>query len=313
MERRIGFPAFVCLMVMLTACDSSTTSSDAGGLLPDGAAPADSGPPAGDWAASPERDIFRKGADILSSIMATMAVADSFFAFDPTLDTSKTAEENAAAIQQTITVESKSCAKVSLNGTSVTADFGSGCTLANGMQVAGAATASVGKEGSTITVKLILNGFHVNGKSATGTLVFTTTNGSDFTVQADMTFSGDKVSGTLTIKGANGSFTANGSLSATQAGVPLTIAINNVVWSKGKCYPEAGSVSVTSGRVTITYTFSAQTADTGVVTVTQGRSTNTDTLPAYGSCPVSSADAGAADTGASDGGMLKDAGGLRDR
>jgi hypothetical protein len=138
-----------------------------------------------------------------------------------------------------------------------------------------------------VTVALAFQDFTVEGHSLTGTASFVTMNGSTFQVTMALTSSVGAISGTIQVVGASGSFTVDGPLSTTKNGVSLQATIKALHYSLGACYPDGGSVTVTKGKTTISYTFSSTTPTTGQVTTTAGKKTSTTTLPAYGSCPGS--------------------------
>ena len=238
-----------------------------------------------------ERDVFDRGHESHQGVQQALALSDSLFQFDPTLDATKTAAENAAAIQAQATFELNGCGSVTLGGSTVTVSFGAapGCTLRNGVQASGSASLSVTKATTTTTVALTFTNLVVNGTDLGGTASFGTTNGSTFTVTANLTSKGNSVTANLTITGAPGSTTIDGTASSVQAGKTSSLTFTQVVWSQGDCYPKAGSLKVTRGLVNQTITFLATTPATGSATLTWGRTTSTVQLPAYGNCPPASA------------------------
>src|SRR5215510_13660254 len=77
-----------------------------------------------------EQDAFDRGSDptVAAQMMTTMA--DSMFNFDPTINPANDAMTNAMAIQTQL--KGEACGTITLAGTTITADFGAGCTFKNG-------------------------------------------------------------------------------------------------------------------------------------------------------------------------------------
>ncbi|MDX2011568.1 MAG: hypothetical protein SFW67_15315 [Myxococcaceae bacterium] len=228
--------------------------------------------------AAEETDGLRRGQDATLTQQQTLAAADAMFDFDPTLDPTKTAQQNAAAIAAR-TMSSLPCAMVSASGTTVTV-VASNCSGENGVTLSGTITASVVKTDSpaTLTVTLTFTNVVLNGSAVSGTMSMTTSNGTTFQVTYDLTRANETVTGMLTAVGAPGQITTSGTIVNGGTSALLT----SVVWKKGDCYPSNGTLAVTVGRVTTTYTFSSSTPSTGVVTTARGAKLQ---LPAYGSCP----------------------------
>lgn len=214
----------------------------------------------------------------------TLAMADELFDFDPTLDPTKTADQNALAISTRATSRMP-CATVTLTGTTVTVTAPStGCTVGNGVAFSGTVAATVTKTGSSLTIKLEFTNFVLSGNAVSGTITLVTSDGTTFQVTYALTRSTKSVSGTLTAVGAPGQITTSGTIDNGS----VTATLTNVLWKKGDCYPSSGSLSVAQGRVTTTYTFTSTTPMTGTVSTGKNR---TAQLPAYGACPPG-ADAG---------------------
>jgi hypothetical protein len=228
--------------------------------------------PSGDEGAA-----LRGGHDANQAQQQTLALADELFDFDPTLDPTKTAQQNADAMYARATVQLP-CAMVMLSSSTLTVTAATPCTTPNGVTFSGSFTAAVAKSGGTLTITLTYSNVVVGETTLNGTATLTTTNGSTFQVTYALTKNGTQVSGTLTAAGAPGQITVDGMLTSGSTSATLT----GVLWKKGDCYPSAGSIAVTQGRLTTTYTFTASTPSTGTVTLARGR---TAQLPAYGSCP----------------------------
>lgn len=243
------------------------------------------GAAAGDALTADELDAVRESGSSTSVAHQSMVIADSLFDFDPTIDPTLSAEQNATAIRDRIQSQSSGCGTISLAGTTLTVNFGAapGCTLANGVTASGSLTAGVSKSGSTITVALSFASLVVNGKALDGTASFATSNGSTFAVTAALTSGADTINANLTVTGASGSFTMGGTASSSRSSMSATFTA--VTYRAGDCYPNGGSMALTRGPVSLTVTFSASSANSGVVTVTQGRRSSSATLPAYGTCP----------------------------
>jgi hypothetical protein len=239
-----------------------------------------------------EIETFEGGADPLVITQHLAVLADSFFAFDPTIDPAVDALNNAQRIQMRMLEQLTGgdgglCGKVSLSGTTVTVDFGTGCRLLSKINVSGNASARVTANAGTITVLLTFTALKLNGKSLDGTTSFATSTGTSFTVNADLTAAGLKLGATdFVVRGIPGSIILDsGSMTATKLGVTTTLTFFTVAWKPLECYPNSGSVRIKLGPVVQTFVFDAQTPQTGVVTVKSGMKSVKRSLPAYGNCP----------------------------
>src|SRR5581483_8206944 len=104
---------------------------------------------------------FDRGTTPGSAVQQLTVLADSFFSFDPTINPSLDANGNAAAVQSQLVSQlgagdggATACGNVTISGATVTANFGTGCTLKNGVVLAGTVSATVTKSGSSVTVQL---------------------------------------------------------------------------------------------------------------------------------------------------------------
>jgi hypothetical protein len=237
---------------------------------------------------SAESAAFEAGAGSASVNAAMESLADSLFAFDPTIDPKKTPGQNASAIGSNVRANlGKSCGKVTLKGVGVTVDFGTppGCTLASGDTISGTVNVAVSLAGGTTTMNVTLTQVVFDGVALAGTASFATTSGSTFTVKTSLTSSARTDSADLEVTGAAGSFSISGTASVTNAGTSSAITFDGVTVTKGQCYATAGSLGIQQGSVTETLTFDASTPATGKVSVQVGKVMTTLTLPSYGSCP----------------------------
>jgi hypothetical protein len=269
--------SFALLLGVVIGCSngcSNGTSSDTDG---------------GDPLTADERAGFDAGAPSTPAAIQLAAVTDKMFKFDPTIDPTKTAAENAQNVvneaQQNLGTDGDGgtkCGSVTLNGTTVTANFGSGCMFGN-IAVAGTITVGVTKNGSSISLAVAFMGVTVNGEPLSGTATFTTSNGTTFTLTANITWQKTTYTAqSFTVTGAPGQITLDGALGLGDAVSSYTFA--GVVWKQGDCYPSAGTLTIKKGLLTETVTFTAATATTGVVSVTIGKKMVMGKLPAYGSC-----------------------------
>lgn len=236
-----------------------------------------------------DKDQLDSAGAAQSATTGMLALADSFFDFDPVLDPTKTAEANAQAVGATITTKLAGCGAVTVSGTTVTANFGAppGCTLSTGLQVSGAVSLAVTKTGTTLNVALTFTQLVVDGTALAGTASFTTSNGSTFQVTANLTTGAGAAVVNLTVVGQPASFVLDGTTALTEGGRSTTLTFTQLHAAAGQCYADRGAMGVVKGSLTSSVAFNAQTPSTGVVQVTQGRRTFPATLPAYGSCPRS--------------------------
>ena len=234
-----------------------------------------------------EKETFDRSAEGQAALQNAINLADSAFDFDPTIDPTKSAAENAAAVQMHVQTQgqSSSCGTASLQASLVTVSFASMCTLPNGVAVSGTFTVAVSKTGNTVTLALTFSNLTVNGTDLSGTATFATTTGSTFTVAAQLTSKGNSVSAMLTVTGTSNAVSIDGTTTVTKSGAGTNLTFNNVGWKKGDCYPSSGTLKVGRAALSQTVTFTTTTPSTGKVTVSTGRVTTSATLPAYGSCP----------------------------
>ncbi len=271
MERRVGVPSrggsVVCVLSLfawLAACGGGPRAGD---------------PDAGDVI---DMEMFREGTSASTDLTLSLAVADSLFDFDPTLDPSMSAEANAALVAAFTEAGLAGCGTVMVTGASVRVDFGAGCTLVTGVSASGAVTVALTKSGGTLTAALTFEMLVVDGRSLEGSATLSTTDGSSFTVSAMLS---GTVQANLMVVGTAGAMTIDGTATLTRAGTTTMLTFTSVVWRAGDCYPSSGTLTVGSGRLAQTITFTSASAASGSVTITQGRASREATLPAYGSCP----------------------------
>lgn len=235
-----------------------------------------------------EQDTASRGTKGVNASQQLLVLADSFFAFDPTLDVAKTAEENATAIQARTT---SSCASVSVSGATVTVSMPPpGCIPSSRLTAQGTFNLTVQRTPSpaSLSVMLGMTEAVVNGTSYAGTVDFVTSNATTFTVASDFTAADITYQSNLTVTGGPDMMTVDGTLSQGTGTTLTSYTFTGLTYHAGDCYPSGGTVAVKKGVITTTMTFTAQTARFGEVTVTSGRKTWTAMLPAYGeSCPVS--------------------------
>lgn len=234
-----------------------------------------------------ERDAFERGTSSHMVVQQALDVSDTMFDFDPTLDVTRTAAENAGLIQAHATSQLGGCGTVSLNNAAVTVAFGQspGCTLPSGKVVTGSISLGVSKQNATLSVMVTFSSLAVDGKDLTGTLAFSTTNNTTFDLVANLSSGSTTMNAKLTVVGATGSITADGTVTSTRSAGTTTLTFTQVYWKKGDCYPSDGSVKVAKGQVTQTYSFTSSTPTTGMVDLSLGRKSVQVALPAYGSCP----------------------------
>jgi len=270
----------VAIAAFCAACSScSTSAADAG----DDASAEDAGLSSG------ESTTFNVGGGSMAINEEGTKLADSLFDFDPTIDPTTTAAQNAAAIGANIQMNlGSSCGTVSVMGADVTVSFGAppGCTLTNGNVVSGAVSLVVSQSGGTTTIALALTSVVCNGEPLSGTASFATTNGTTFAVTTNLTSSDKTDSAQLTVTGRAGSYTVSGTSTLKENGLSSALTFAGLTVALGQCYATAGALTVSSGPVSETLTFDANTPTTGQVTAQIGKRTTTLTLPPYGSCPT---------------------------
>lgn len=226
----------------------------------------------------------RAGAGTVE-VLEALAVSDALFAFDPTLDPGQSAELNAAAIAEHTRMIG-SCATAEVSGTSVMVTFASGCTLRTGLSASGSVTVEVARAGAALDVLVTFDALALGARTLDGTAAFHTSDGASLGVELALTSASGSVSTSLTVLGTTGAMELDGTATIDRDGTSTALSFTDVVWRASDCYPSSGSVTVSTGRVSQTVTFTSATPSTGTVTVTQGRTSRDVTLPAYGSCPA---------------------------
>jgi hypothetical protein len=279
-----------------SASGGGTSSGNGGGTSSSGGGTSTGG---GDNALSTdETAVTDRGADSQSSLQAVAIAADSLFSFDPTIDPTQNAATNADRIFHNIRdnlgstdggfpddAGTTGCGTVSLNATTVSVDFGTGCTLRGGATLSGSASVGVSVTAGTASLTVTFTQLTVNGKLIDGTATFSTTNGSTFTVSANITAGTTTYTATaFTVTGAPGSITLDGTVGVSAGDAATTMVYSGVQWNRGDCYPSAGTVKSTRGLITTTLTFTSASATAGKVSVKVGVRTATICLPSYGTC-----------------------------
>ncbi|MFT3843144.1 MAG: hypothetical protein QM723_39535 [Myxococcaceae bacterium] len=233
-----------------------------------------------------EQEVTDRAGRGSNAVQMFADVADSVFNFDPTLDPTKDETQNAAAIQAQAMTSLNGCGSATLNGTTVTVDFGAMCTLKNGSIASGSIAVGVAKNGSMITLTVTMTMLKVNGASLDGSLTMTTSNATTFTTIGSLTTADGTYNSNLTLNGTATSIGISGTLQEAMGTTKANYTYTFVVWNRADCYPNSGSVKIQRGSVMSTITFDAETAATGKVSVATGRVTVPGHLPAYGSCPM---------------------------
>jgi hypothetical protein len=232
-------------------------------------------------------------ASAIEGLTSVKAATSLFVLEDPTLDLTRSAGQNADSIAQQL--QSLSCANFKLTHAAgmvtVSADFGAGCTTAKGT-FAGAATATVSKQAGSLSVAFMFTNLVVNGLVLNGTCTLATSDGTTFTVDAEVSAGSMHLTfmGTAALDAQASGVTLDGS--GLTEGVSYTAA--GVHHAFQSCYADAGTFTIThlttskSGTtftVVDIVTFSATTPATGQVTVTVNGVSAPAMLPAYSGCP----------------------------
>lgn len=233
-------------------------------------------------------DRLFENSDATSGLVVALAVADSFFAFDPTLAPADDAAANLMHVSDRADSVFAGCPTPTIEGNTLSVDFGDSatCTGTNGVSVQGAISIALTKEGSTLTAVVTYTDMTVNGRDLDGTLTFVTSTGSGFTISGNLSTGGKSITfSDLSVTGAPASMSINGEIAVAEDSMITNLVFDALTYSTGDCYPSGGSLTIGVGAVSQTVTFSSATPATGEVTVEVGRRTSTSTLPAYGNCP----------------------------
>ena len=236
--------------------------------------------------------------DSTTKLTSAKAITELFVQEDPTIDTAKTAGQNADAVAAQIAASTSTCATITIahvpGDASVTADFGTGCTIGSLGTVSGKVVAEVTRA-TGVTVTFTFTNLVAAGYALTGSAAETTTDGTTYSSNVDLTVNGKH----LTFKGtakldadAKGVTFDGGGTAQTAATSAYSVGAVHHVF--GGCYADAGKLTLQkqtttkTGRATTvseTVAFDASTPSTGRVTITVSGASQSTTLPAYGSCP----------------------------
>jgi hypothetical protein len=238
-----------------------------------------------DGAGSVDNDTYVRSASTVVTTEAALEVADDLLGFDPVLDRTHTADQNAMAIEAHAMGALTGCGTVTRTLAMLTVDFGTGCTTPSGHVVSGSIGIGVVARGAEAGATLTFTSFTIDGAGLSGTLGVTTTS-TALQIDVALTSGSDSIAGTATIGATTGSFTLDATLTTTRATTTTNLAVAGLVWNRGDCYPSGGTVTSTTGRLVQSITFTAATAMSGTVTVHEGALSASKTLPAYGDCPV---------------------------
>jgi hypothetical protein len=242
------------------------------------------------------RDAADRGTDP-TTLAAAKGVTELFVAEDPTIDPAATPEVNADNVFNNLKSSTVPCAGAMIahaaNTTTVSVDFGAGCSLPVGT-LGGKASATLSKMAATTTVAFTFTQLTVNGYTFSGTLSASTTTGTSYTLAADLSQGTNHVTfnGTATLDMTLKGVTLDGT---GTSGTNNAITLSGVHHLFGGCYADKGTITlVTTTRsiggksimVTKKLVFDATTPKTGKVTVTINGVMSMLSLPAYGACPT---------------------------
>jgi hypothetical protein len=228
---------------------------------------------------------FNAGAPGALGVITLAEAAETMFALSGTIDPAQSDVQNAQLVQTHAQANLVACGNVALSGNTVTANFGAppGCHLTSGGTISGTIAVAVTKTGTNVNISLMFTAVVINTQTLSGGVTFVTTDGAGFSITGSFTVNGTKFAPGITLTGAAGAVTIDGSLSITGTST-TSLTFTAVEWKSGDCYPDAGALSVDKSAVSVTVTFSASTPSTGAVEVTVGKKTSAQTLPTYGNC-----------------------------
>jgi hypothetical protein len=236
----------------------------------------------GELSADEQGEVALHGGGVVMAHQALAAV-DQAMEIDPTLDVTKTPEQNAYAIQERASAGG-ACVDASLSGATVAIVFAAGCDV-RGTAITGQLSLTVTKIAGTITVVATFVGLDVDGQTLDGSVQLMTTGDGTYQVTFDLTAGDTTVTGDVGLVGAPGAVTLTGTLTTAGGGRTAAAELTELRYVIGDCYPSDGTLGVAGTRFTGTITFLPTTPQDGVVEIGRGRVQTTATLPAYGSCP----------------------------
>jgi hypothetical protein len=236
----------------------------------------------GELSADEQGDVSLHGSGVVAAHQALVAV-DQAMEIDPTLDVTKTPEQNAVAIQQRA-ADGGGCVTATLSGATVAVTFGTGCSV-RGSTLSGQLSLTVTKTGGTLTVSATFVGVEVDGKALDGSLQLMTTGDGTYQVTYNLTSGTTTVTGDVGLVGTPGEVTLSGTLTTAGSGRSASATLAGLHYVIGDCSPSGGTATIASARFAGTITFLATTPQDGQVEVGRGRLQTTMALPAYGRCP----------------------------
>ncbi|MFO0551524.1 MAG: hypothetical protein U0271_24265 [Polyangiaceae bacterium] len=232
------------------------------------------------------------GSDGADAVQAYLGFTDQLFNYDPDLDATGTAQGNADKIRSNVEAGATCVTVTSPAQGTVDFDFGAGCTF-GAYEVSGALSVVVAIDNTDpnarkITVGLEMTALTINGLTIDGAASFTTSNGFKLDVVLDLETATKRVATQLTVTGAAGSFTIDGTATREEGSDTIALTYDGVKVEKAACWPSDGTVQVDTGAVSETLAFDADTATTGQATLTFAAG-NKDVstcyaLPDHGEC-----------------------------
>jgi hypothetical protein len=252
--------------------------------------------------------------DVTEALNAVKTTTQILVEDDPTLDLSQSGAANAAAIAERAKSQTADCSGAqvehTLGNTTVTMNFGSGCTTAMGVVVSGMVIAEVklGRD-PLISVEFALQDVGVHGKTVNGTAVVSSNDIASYTLNADLvvasfgslTFTGTAVVGVESLAlvstlDGSGQFTLDKGKTVKPLGLTCTAKsadyeLKDLHKVLTACWGNRGVMTATypltcgdrlSGTLVSESTWSSKTATTGVIvekgsiTISNGKSASLD-------------------------------------
>jgi hypothetical protein len=184
------------------------------------------------------------------------------------------------------TAAGSTCAAASFThapgGSTLMANFGSGCTLPRLGTVSGEVDIATTSDPTTraLGISFTFTSFVIAGKTYDGGYDLTINGRGNYGVSSTLTVDGSGIAYAGTAIVASGGVTLDGTLGSD--------TVSSVHHTFGACYADSGSVSFVEGSLPETITFDADTPTTGDAELTVGGKSTTVLLPSYGACPGTS-------------------------
>ncbi len=211
------------------------------------------------------------------------------------IDCAGTPDDNAAAIEATVSGNLGTCAEITRAGAELDVVTGASCSFGEHVYASLSTNVAVSREGSDLVLALTLSRARINGLDTEGTVTLRSADCRTFRAAMDLTSTeytlATRAGEELVVESEATRTTVTGSidvvaLNASMAERFLTVDNDGMVFGTGQCWPEAGAIHGSRSPALVTIAFDATTPVAGNAQVSPGiDGTSLYALPMYGPCP----------------------------